>query len=138
MSTGTVPDAQGGVIRPGGRNEGWRCWKTGDRWLLRGRNKKEGERVSVVEEPIPRANDGLRVRRIGDSDSRLDSVMVGIHKKPESSLEVIPRAIVQRELGGDAPLVLSEEAVVAVIQVHEKVLCLVRPECILPCCPHGR
>ena len=51
----------------------------------------------------------------------MNLAIIGIDIETQAGLKVIAQAVVQGELGSDSPLVLREEAVVAVVQKHIEV-----------------
>src|SRR5713101_6230875 len=124
------------VQQPGAGSHVPGSWQPGNvqRALGTG-NKKERERISVVKDSIPCANDRFRIRRVGDPDSRLDAALISVDEESQTRFDVISRPVVQSELRRDPPLILSEKPPVAVVQGNIKVLGLVRPKSILPSHP---
>src|SRR5271156_1125779 len=83
---------------------------------LRLGDEQEREVVTVVEEAEAGADDRLTVGRPGQTDARLDAVVVHIDLLGESGFEVVAHPIVYGQAGLDAPLILGVEAVVRVTQ----------------------
>src|SRR4030095_1977634 len=97
-------------------------WKNGRTlWI---RDEQEGESVAVVEEAETRPDDSLPVRGIGESNARLKALVTHVHLVRQSRLEVIAQTVVEGQLFRELPLILNEEPVIAVVQVHREVFLL--------------
>ncbi len=61
------------------------------------RDEQEGQVIAVVEEAESGADDGLPVRRIGESNAGLKALVTHIHLVGQAGLEVISQAVVESQ-----------------------------------------
>src|SRR5271156_1487546 len=79
-------------------------------------DEQERKVVAVDEKSEAGADDCFTVGRPGQTDTRLNSVVVRIDLLRESGFKVVAQPVVYGQVGLDAPLILRVEAVVGVVQ----------------------
>src|SRR6266852_8141949 len=85
--------------------------------LLGIRNEEESQVVAVIEHPESAADHRLAVRRVGQADSRLPSVVIAVDVGGQAGLVFPSQAIIDCQLAGNPPLILKESSPVAMINL---------------------
>src|SRR3984885_13672629 len=99
---------------------------------LRLGDEQEGQVVTIIEDAEAGADDRLTVGRPGQTDARLDAVVVPVNLFGKARFEIIAQTVVEGEGGRYAPLILRVEAVVGVIQSFRKVYGFAGDICVRP------
>jgi hypothetical protein len=94
-----------------------RCVQAERHRPLRMPHEKERKIIAVVEDSETRANDRVPVGRIRETNARLKPRVSRVDLLLQPFLEIPANSIVQREFRRNAPLILREEPVVAVVYI---------------------